>query len=100
MSPLNVIVVCVPDTLRPTFGSHWSLYWMITPLGLSGGLHEITADVDVVKVTLSFSGALGSVKNLSLSLLQQNFLLSAEVTISSIFAGPSPTIVAALTEQV
>ena len=54
MSPLNVIVVCEPDTLWPTFGSHWSLYWMITPLGLSRGLHEITADVDVIKVTLSF----------------------------------------------
>ena len=74
---------------------------MITPLGLSGGLHEITADVDVVKVTLSFSGGvLGSVNNISLLLLQQNFLLSSDVTISSIVAGPSPTIVAALTEQV
>ena len=66
-SPLSVIVVCELDTLLPSLGSHWSLYWMITPLGLSGGLHEITADVDVVKVTLSFpGGVLGSVNNASL----------------------------------
>ena len=70
-----MIVVCEPDTLRSTFGPHWSLYWMITPLGFSGGLHEITADADVVKVTLSFLGVLGSVNNLSLLLLlQQTFL--------------------------
>ena len=69
-----MVVVCEPDTLWHTYGSHWSLYWMTTPLGLSGGLHEITADVDVIKVTLSFPGdVLGSVNNLSLILLQQKF---------------------------
>ena len=74
---------------------------MITPLGLTGGLHEITADVEVIEVALSFPGdVLGSVTNKHCYYCNKIFLLSSEVITSCNVAGPSPTVVAALTEQV